>query len=402
MADRVAVELKGVSKVFPAGRGAQRVTAVNAMNLQILRGEFFTFLGPSGCGKTTTLRMIAGFENPTAGQITIAGQPMTDVPANKRPVNTVFQNYALFPHLNVGQNVGFGLKIKRVAAPERERRVKEALELVRMGGYENRRTTQLSGGQQQRIALARALVNEPTVLLLDEPLGALDLKLRKEVQLELKQLQSQLGITFIYVTHDQEEALTMSDRIAVMQDGVIQQMGAPREIYESPANRFVADFIGETNFLNGRLSQTTPTYRLTVAENEIAVKPPETAVSLSQAVTLAIRPEKISLYPMATVADLQAQGANDAELRRLFQGNIPAANSTVGDYLQGEGLVALPGTVVESIYIGTDIRYQVKLPNGESLIVRVQNLSGRYDTRFKVGDAVYAVWQPHEAQILTS
>ncbi|MCB0120552.1 MAG: ABC transporter ATP-binding protein, partial [Anaerolineales bacterium] len=194
-------------------------------------------------------------------------------------------------HLNVGQNVGFGLKIRRVAAPERERRVKEALELVRMGGYENRRTTQLSGGQQQRIALARALVNEPTVLLLDEPLGALDLKLRKEVQLELKQLQSQLGITFIYVTHDQEEALTMSDRIAVMQDGVIQQMGAPREIYESPSNRFVADFIGETNFLNGRLSQTTPTYRLTVAENEIAVKPPETAVSLSQAVTLAIRPE---------------------------------------------------------------------------------------------------------------
>lgn len=398
----VAVELKDVSKVFPAGRGAQRVTAVNAMNLQILRGEFFTFLGPSGCGKTTTLRMIAGFENPTAGQITIAGEPMTDVPANKRPVNTVFQNYALFPHLNVGQNVGFGLKIKRVAAPERERRVKEALELVRMDGYENRRTTQLSGGQQQRIALARALVNEPTVLLLDEPLGALDLKLRKEVQLELKQLQSQLGITFIYVTHDQEEALTMSDRIAVMQDGVIQQMGEPREIYESPANRFVADFIGETNFLNGRLSQATPNYRLTVAENEISVQPPKTAVSLNQAVMLAIRPEKISLYPTGTVADLQAQGATTHELRRLFQGNMPDANGAVWAYLQAEGLVALPGTIIESIYIGTDIRNKVGLANGESLIVRVQNLGGRYDTRFQTGDPVYAVWQPHEAQILTS
>lgn len=402
MADGVAVELKGVSKVFPAGRGAQRVTAVNAMNLQILRGEFFTFLGPSGCGKTTTLRMIAGFENPTVGEITIAGEPMTNVPANKRPVNTVFQNYALFPHLNVGQNVGFGLKIKRVAAPERERRVQEALELVRMGGYENRRTTQLSGGQQQRIALARALVNEPTVLLLDEPLGALDLKLRKEVQLELKQLQTQLGITFIYVTHDQEEALTMSDRIAVMQDGIIQQMGAPRVIYESPANRFVADFIGETNFLNGRIRQTTPTHRLIVANSEIAVKSPETAVSLDQAVTLAIRPEKVNLYPLGTVAELQANGLTPTEIRRLFQGDVPAASGTVGDYLQGEGLVALKGSVAESIYIGTDIRYKIVLANEESLIVRVQNLGGRFDTRFKLGDAVYAVWQPHETQILTS
>jgi spermidine/putrescine transport system ATP-binding protein len=402
MADPVAVELKGVSKVFPAGRGSQRITAVNTMYLQILRGEFFTFLGPSGCGKTTTLRMIAGFENPTVGEIAIAGEPMNAVPANKRPVNTVFQNYALFPHLNVGQNVGFGLKIKRVAAPERERRVKEALELVRMGGYENRRTTQLSGGQQQRIALARALINEPTVLLLDEPLGALDLKLRKEVQLELKQLQTQLGITFIYVTHDQEEALTMSDRIAVMHNGVIQQMGAPREIYERPSNRFVADFIGETNFLNGRIRQTTPTHRLIVANSEIAVKSPETAVSLDQAVTLAIRPEKVNLYPQGTVADLQANGLTPTEIRRLFQGDVPAASGTVGDYLQGEGVVALKGSVAESIYIGTDIRYKIVLANEESLIVRVQNLGGRYDTRFKLGDAVYVVWQPHEAQILTS
>jgi spermidine/putrescine transport system ATP-binding protein len=246
-----AVQLKHVTKVFPAGRGTEAVVAVDDLTIDIPNGEFFTMLGPSGCGKTTTLRMIAGFENPTSGEIFIGGKPVSRTPPNKRPVNTVFQNYALFPHLTVGKNVAFGLRLKRIPREEIRERVKEALEMVRLPSVEDRRPNQLSGGQQQRVALARALVNEPAVLLLDEPLGALDLKLRKEVQIELKQLQINLGITFIYVTHDQEEALTMSDRIAVMHHGVVQQAGKPREIYESPVNRFVADFIGETNFVSG-------------------------------------------------------------------------------------------------------------------------------------------------------
>jgi spermidine/putrescine transport system ATP-binding protein len=242
-----AVELREVSKRFG------EVEAVHQVSLQIREGEFFSLLGPSGCGKTTTLRMIAGFERPDAGEILIRGQRMNEVPPFHRPVNTVFQHYALFPHMTVFENVAFGLEMKRLPREEIRRRVAEALRLVRLTGLENRYPRQLSGGQQQRVALARALVNRPAVLLLDEPLGALDLKLRKEMQLELKNLQHQVGITFIYVTHDQEEAMTMSDRIAVMNQGRVLQVGTPVEIYERPATRFVADFIGETNFLEGRL-----------------------------------------------------------------------------------------------------------------------------------------------------
>ena len=221
------------------------------MKLGIPSGSFTSLLGPSGCGKTTTLRMIAGFEQPTEGEILLAGRPIAGVPPYQRNVNTVFQHYALFPHMDVAQNVGYGLRQKKVGKAEERRRAREALDLVRLSGYERRRTWELSGGQQQRVALARALVNRPTVLLLDEPLGALDLKLRKEMQLELKALQQEVGITFVYVTHDQEEALTMSDVIVVMRDGLIQQMGGPTELYERPVNRFVADFIGVSNFHPG-------------------------------------------------------------------------------------------------------------------------------------------------------
>ena len=249
------VEILDVTKRFGD------VVAVDQMTLKIARGEFYSFLGPSGCGKTTTLRMIAGFEQPTSGEIILEGQPIAGVPPYRRNVNTVFQHYALFPHMDVAQNVGYGLRQKGVKGDEERRRVSEALGLVRLAGYEGRRTWEMSGGQQQRVALARALVNRPTVLLLDEPLGALDLKLRKEMQLELKALQREVGITFVYVTHDQEEALTMSDVIVVMRDGRIQQQGDPIELYERPVNRFVANFIGVSNPVEGRLAAFDPSTR---------------------------------------------------------------------------------------------------------------------------------------------
>ena len=403
MTEPFAVELKNVTKRFPAGRGVAEVVAVDTMNLTIPQGEFFTFLGPSGCGKTTTLRMIAGFEQASQGEITIAGQSMVNIPANKRPVNTVFQNYALFPHLNVAQNVGFGLRIKRVAASERERRVQEALNLVRMEGYQNRRTTQLSGGQQQRIALARALINEPTVLLLDEPLGALDLKLRKEVQLELKQLQLQLGITFIYVTHDQEEALTMSDRIAVMNDGVIQQVGHPREIYEHPRNRFVADFIGETNFINGDVVETAKFARINFDGQVISGETGERSLNIGQPVSVAIRPEKINLYPQGSLDVLKTElGLTPQDMAHIFGSQLPQSTMNVRDYLAAEeDSVVLDGHIQEATYIGTDIRYKVGLADEVNIVVRVQNFGRRYDTTFTSGDKVYVHWVAENAQVLT-
>ncbi|MCB0017212.1 MAG: ABC transporter ATP-binding protein [Anaerolineales bacterium] len=364
----IAVACRGVTKIYPAGRQSARVVAVDNLDLEIRHGEFFTLLGPSGCGKTTTLRMIAGFEQPTSGEIFIDGQPMSQVGPEKRPVNTVFQNYALFPHLNVGDNVGFGLKVKRVPAAERARRVTEALALVRLPGLEGRRATQLSGGQQQRVALARALVNEPAVLLLDEPLGALDLKLRKAVQLELKQLQHELGITFIYVTHDQEEAITMSDRIAVMSDGLVQQIGSPREIYEHPTNRFVADFIGETNFIVGEIKAAG---RTSVIESKGVHMAGQSRheFPVGKQVTLAVRPEKIHLH---------------------------AGQET----RQETGKVFVPGIITEMIYIGTDTRYRVDIPTGDHLFVRLQNLDSAAKEPFATGDGVLVEWAEHNAQIL--
>jgi spermidine/putrescine transport system ATP-binding protein len=292
MADPVGISLENVTKRFG------KVVAVREVSLDIKEGEFFSLLGPSGCGKTTTLRMIGGFEQPDEGRILLRSQDVTAVPPNRRNVNMVFQHYALFPHMSVGDNIAFGLRLKRVPKGEQRDRVKEMLDIVRLQGLEKRKPAQLSGGQQQRIALARALINRPAALLLDEPLGALDVKLRRQMQLELKRIQSELGTTFVYVTHDQEEALAMSDRIGVMNEGVVEQVGSPREIYEHPATAFVADFIGSLNALDirvdevadGRLvSRISPTERIVVAAQD--------GHRQGDALKVAVRPERIRIGP---------------------------------------------------------------------------------------------------------
>ncbi|MDP3848748.1 MAG: ABC transporter ATP-binding protein [Pseudomonas sp.] len=306
----------------------QSLRALDEVSLEIRANEFFTLLGPSGCGKTTLLRLIAGFEQPTSGTIRLYGEPMQDLPPFRRPVNTVFQSYALFPHMSVAENIGFGLEMRGLKRNEIEQTVKAMLELVKLPDIGRRRADQLSGGQQQRIALARALANRPKVLLLDESLSALDMKLRKEMQIELKRLQGETGITFIFVTHDQEEALTMSDRIAVLSKGRVLQVGTPSEIYESPANRTVADFIGETNFLEG--DSYSGGVRLKDGQR-LTTSSPSTG-----SVTLAIRPERISL-------------AADGELA---------------------------GTVENLVYIGTDTLYLLKVAGQSGFRVRQQNHHG--------------------------
>ncbi len=362
-----AVELRNVSKRFP-GPSGEVVTAVNDVTMKIKDGEFFSMLGPSGCGKTTSLRMIAGFELPTAGEIFIHDRPMGHTPPYKRPVNTVFQNYALFPHMTIGQNVGFGLEMKGVDPKEIKRRSSEALEMVRLAGYEKRMARQLSGGQQQRVALARALVNHPEVLLLDEPLGALDLKLRKEMQLELKRLQREVGITFVFVTHDQEEALTMSDRVAVMSAGNVLQMGAASEIYEKPNCRFVADFIGETNFLDGVVKvQTGRDVDLELAGGLPcrATADEGSQVTPGQKVTVTMRPEKLGIRPWA--------GADNV----------------------------YDGRVEEVVYIGTDTHYTVVLAGDQRLRVREQNDDPYSRPLASIGDAVKVYCDEVSARVLT-
>jgi spermidine/putrescine transport system ATP-binding protein len=271
------------------------VEAVRELTLDIGDGEFFSLLGPSGCGKTTTLRLIAGFEEPTDGRIFIGDREVTQTPAHKRPVNTVFQSYALFPHLSVADNVAFGLRFKSVEKRERRRRVGEALQLVRLEGFERRKPSQLSGGQQQRVALARALILEPAVLLLDEPLGALDAKLRRSLQIELKSIQEAVGITFVYVTHDQEEALTMSDRMAVMSDGLVQQLGTPRDVYEEPATTFVADFLGVSNLMS---AHTDGGGRVRLGDAVLAAGRGD--LEARGEVRLTIRPERVRVEPAGT------------------------------------------------------------------------------------------------------
>jgi spermidine/putrescine transport system ATP-binding protein len=367
-----AVELVRVTKAFGS------FFAVDEVTLQIRDGEFFSLLGPSGCGKTTTLRLIAGFETPTAGEIRIQGETVGDLPAYRRPVNTVFQNYALFPHMTVEQNVAFGLEMQKVPRPEIVRRTGEALALVRMSDHAARRPHELSGGQQQRVALARALVNRPAVLLLDEPLGALDLKLRKQMQIELKQMQDEVGITFIYVTHDQEEALTMSDRIAVMSHGSVVQCAAPRELYEKPHSRYVADFIGETNFLEGRLVSMNGVSEVLIdGRLPVLAAPAESELPSGQQVTVAIRPEQVTL--------LRANGASDA----LYSHH--GANG---------GTSVARGVVRDSIYIGTDTRYVVQLTDNAHLVERVQNFGAGHDQRIDKGDQVYVRWIADNARIL--
>ena len=288
-----AVELTGITKRFGD------VVAVDAVDLAIDDGQFFAMLGPSGCGKTTTLRMIAGLDFPTEGSLKIFGDEVGTLPPNKRPVNTVFQSYALFPHMNVLDNVAFGLRMQGVNKGEARAKAAQAIDLVRLAGMEMRKPSQMSGGQQQRVALARALVNEPKVLLLDEPLGALDLKLRQEMQGELKRLQQELGVSFVFVTHDQEEALTMSDRIAVMDQGRILQVGSPEEIYEHPANRFVADFIGQTNLLEGTVEDSSTVCLANGARVQASSDQP-----VGTAVAVSLRPERAHIAATGAVEDL--------------------------------------------------------------------------------------------------
>jgi spermidine/putrescine transport system ATP-binding protein len=358
------VELHQVTKRFGD------FVAVDNTSLQIKNGEFFSLLGPSGCGKTTILRMLAGFEQPTQGQIYLEGRPVNTLPPFKRNVNTVFQNYALFPHLTIAENIAFGLEMKKLDRAEITRRVKNSLELVRLPHIAQRKPRQLSGGQQQRIALARALINQPAVLLLDEPLSALDLKLRKAMQLELKQLQQQVGITFIFVTHDQEEAMTMSDRIAVMDQGRILQVGSPTEIYEQPTGRFVADFIGEANILPCQVigrKNGLATVRVGDTLEMQADCSPE--VGVGQTGSVMIRPEKIRIEPGAT-----ARSGQEA---------------------------VFAGVINEAIYTGTATRFEVKLK--EDLIIRVhhQNLSTADPVaQVRRGEPVRLSWQTAAARVL--
>jgi spermidine/putrescine transport system ATP-binding protein len=346
-----SVAVRGVTKRF------DDVAAVDDVTVEIGTGEFFSLLGPSGCGKTTTLRMIAGFERPDAGRILIGDTDVTQMPPHLRPVNTVFQSYALFPHLSVEQNVGFGLRFKSVSKDEGRRRVAEALELVRLGGLGQRRPHQLSGGQQQRVALARALVLSPAVLLLDEPLGALDAKLRRELQVELKSIQREIGITFVYVTHDQEEALTMSDRLAVMAGGKIEQLGSPREVYEHPQTAFVADFLGVSNLMRARVVEGR---RVDVGGVVLSAERGEARAGV---VRLTIRPERVRIEPAST---------------------------------QGENRV--PATIERFVYLGSTTQVFVALPGGDRVQALVAN-SGDVD-EYDVGAAVTAYLPADALRIL--
>ncbi|MDQ3149632.1 MAG: ABC transporter ATP-binding protein [Chloroflexota bacterium] len=349
------------------------VTAVDALSLTIERGEFFALLGPSGCGKTTTLRMIGGFEATTEGAISLGGTDVTDLPPFKRNVNTVFQNYALFPHLDVFENIAFGLRRRKVPDGEIRGQVKAMLKLVDLPGYEKRRPSQLSGGQQQRVALARALINNPQVLLLDEPLGALDQKLRKQMQLELKQIQTEVGITFIFVTHDQEEAMTMSDRIAVMRRGRIEQLGAPSDLYERPRTEFVAGFLGVSNLLDADvLSRGDPMAELQLADGTV-LRAPNSMVNGSDRVRIGVRPEKLRVQPLA-------------------DGEVPTPESTTN---------TIEGTVLDASYIGVSTQYLVETADGHKLTVYAQNLetSGANEV-LADGQRVRLAWNPHHTFVI--
>jgi len=360
-----AIELSGVTKDFHAS--GEVISAVRTMDLQIREGEFFSMLGPSGCGKTTTMRMVAGFEEPTTGTVWLQGNNVTSDPPNKRDVNMVFQSYALFPHMSVFENVAFGLRRRQIPKDEITTRVGQMLEIVDLSGRENRRPRELSGGQQQRVALARALVNHPKALLLDEPLGALDLKLRQAMQVELKRIQREVGITFVYVTHDQGEALTMSDRIAVMNDGLIEQLATPREIYEHPASRFVAGFIGTSNLLTGNAAKASASEAVieVSADERVIVPIRDASVAVGAPLEVTVRPEKIELGTQPPPA----------------------------------GSCALRGSVTEVVYLGTSTNFTIATTTGAEIVVFQQNSASASDVVAR-GDSIWLSWQPEHSYLI--
>ncbi len=348
-------------------------TAVDDLSLEIIQGEFFSLLGPSGCGKTTTLRMIGGFEEVTDGTVYLGDQDVTGLPPFKRDTNTVFQNYALFPHLSVFENIAFGLRRRKVPSGEVRGQVAAMLKLVELPGYEERKPTQLSGGQQQRIALARALINHPRVLLLDEPLGALDLKLRKQMQVELKGIQSEIGITFIFVTHDQEEAMTMSDRIAVMRQGKIEQLGAPEELYERPRTEFVAGFLGVSNLLDAEVTGRDDRIVALRLADGTTLRAPSAGVNGAARVRIGVRPEKLRVLPIGDGHDEPASG--DAN--------------------------AIEGVVFDASYIGVSTQYIIETKDGHKLTVYAQNIetSGAGEV-LRAGQRVRLTWKPQHTFVI--
>lgn len=352
---KIIVSLRNISKSY----GGSEAKVVKNINLDIYEGEFLTILGASGCGKTTTLRMIAGFENVTSGEIYIEGNLINDVPPYKREVNTAFQSYALFPHLNIYDNIAYGLRVKRVPKNEIKERVMRMLELVRLEGYEKRKPAQLSGGQKQRVSIARALINNPKVLLLDEPLGALDLNLRKQMQLELKSMQKKLGITFIYITHDQEEALTMSDRIAVMHNGVLEQVSKPKELYLKPQTKYVAEFIGESNIFEG-IVQAQKDGLCTVNVESGYITCQGNGYQPGEMVYVCIRPEKMKIY------------------RKPVEG------------------FSIKGEIKENIFTGNIVKTIVSLPNGHDIIVSDMGNTDEYQE----GDVIYLGWDSGNAVVI--
>ncbi len=357
------VRLERVSKHFGD------LVAVRDLDLDIGRGEFFTLLGPSGCGKTTTLRMVAGFEEPTAGRVLIEGEDVAGLPSHRRPTNTVFQSYALFPHLNVRDNVAFGLRRKKVAKDEIVRRVEAELDRVGLAAEINRKPNQLSGGQQQRVALARALVNLPKVLLLDEPLGALDLKLRKGLQLELKRIQREVGITFVYVTHDQEEALTMSDRIAVMSNGVVEQVDTPESVYERPRTTFVAGFIGVSNLMPATVTSANGDRGTIRLDGGLEIETDVDGLGTGERCHAVVRPEKLLIHHSAETS--------------------------------ANGLPSIDGVVDSSVYLGTSTQIVVRLTGQVSMTVLVPNASEAERARLPGGGAsVRLSWAPEHMRVV--
>ena len=390
----VSLELKEIKKSFTEGEAV-----LDNISLEISKGEFITLLGSSGCGKTTTLRIIAGLEQPDAGSVWLDGREVTGLEPNQRDVNTVFQNYALFPHMNVAENIGYGLKLKKVPKSEIRKKVSQMLELVQLEGYEKRKPSELSGGQKQRVAIARALVNNPKVLLLDEPLGALDLQLRRAMQIELKHLQKKLGITFIYITHDQEEAINMSDRIAVMRDGRIEQIGTPDEIYNHPKTSYVATFVGNANILHGAAESIQGENAIVKIGNDKVIVKLETSqqdtkdtgakqhLTAGENVTLAVRSENILLQEAAAIGDTGTDNGDTVDI------SVAGGISDIHDTNSISGLQA---TVTEKNFAGGQLRVTLKLSDGTQLI------ASRYgiDASVAEGQTVRCSFLPADAVLV--